>query len=218
MPYKNHNAIEILKQRYIRDDAAAESLERETINAKVAHSITALRTRAGLTQKQLAEKVGTTQSVISRLEDADYDGHSLSMLNRIATALNQRVSIIIEPHENAPDPLRTAFRELIRQSRLAHRLTQEELAKKLGISLSETLSLEQNDTYIPPPLLLYRLSKLFDIPQRRLAILIGAIREIPESVRSEASRFAAKSESFSKLTPEERKELDRFVQFLRSEI
>ena len=42
------------------------------------------RTEAGLSQKELAEMIGTTQSVISRLEDADYEGHSLSMLSRIA--------------------------------------------------------------------------------------------------------------------------------------
>jgi transcriptional regulator with XRE-family HTH domain len=51
------------------------------------------RTKAGLTQKELAKHVGTTPSVISRLEDADYRGHSLAMLRRIARALNKRVEI-----------------------------------------------------------------------------------------------------------------------------
>jgi hypothetical protein len=37
--------------------------------------------------------IGTTASVISRLEDADYEGHSLAMLRRIAAALNKRVEI-----------------------------------------------------------------------------------------------------------------------------
>jgi DNA-binding XRE family transcriptional regulator len=48
---------------------------------------------AGLTQKQLAKLAGTTPSVISRLEDADYDGHSLAMLRRIAAALDKPVEI-----------------------------------------------------------------------------------------------------------------------------
>ena len=43
------------------------------------------------------EFVGTTASVISRLEDADYEGHSLAMLNRIAAALNKRVKIEFVP-------------------------------------------------------------------------------------------------------------------------
>ena len=53
--------------------------------------------QAGLTQQGLAELVGTTQAVILRLEDADYEGHSLSMLQRIATALNQKVEIRFSP-------------------------------------------------------------------------------------------------------------------------
>ena len=52
-----------------------------------------LRTKAGLSQRALAKMVGTSASAICRLEDADYAGHSLSILNRIAHALNQRVEI-----------------------------------------------------------------------------------------------------------------------------
>ncbi|MFN6070564.1 MAG: helix-turn-helix domain-containing protein [Pseudanabaena sp.] len=39
------------------------------------------------------DRVGTKQSAIARLEDADSDGHSLSMLQKIAGALNQKVEI-----------------------------------------------------------------------------------------------------------------------------
>jgi transcriptional regulator with XRE-family HTH domain len=56
-----------------------------------------LRTKAGLTQAQLGKLIGTTASVICRLEDADYEGHSLAMLRRIAAALNQRVEIRFVP-------------------------------------------------------------------------------------------------------------------------
>jgi hypothetical protein len=45
----------------------------------------------------LARLVGTTASVICRLENADYEGHSLVMLNRIAAALRQRVEIRFVP-------------------------------------------------------------------------------------------------------------------------
>lgn len=60
-----------------------------------------IRKQAGLTQSQLAEAIGTTQSVIARLEDADYEGHSLSMLTRIASALNQKLEIKMSPREAA---------------------------------------------------------------------------------------------------------------------
>lgn len=85
------DAIEILRRRYIDGDAERlASLEEERLHARVARRIYDLRTRAGLTQAELAARVDTTQSAISRLEDADYEGHSLSTLRRIAEALGAR--------------------------------------------------------------------------------------------------------------------------------
>ena len=95
---KTSNAVRILHRRYVGEDVQRKaSLERERVNAEVARTIYELREQAGLSQKDLAERVDTTQSVISRLEDADYDGHSLSMLNRIAKALNQQVQVVMRP-------------------------------------------------------------------------------------------------------------------------
>jgi len=81
-------------ERYVgKDKAKAEAFEAELANADVARKIFDLRTQAGLTQGELAKLVETSTSAISRLEDADYEGHSLAMLRRIATALNKRVEI-----------------------------------------------------------------------------------------------------------------------------
>jgi ribosome-binding protein aMBF1 (putative translation factor) len=91
---KTDKAVQILQDRYVGDDAERKaSLEGERLNAQVARSIYQMRMESGLTQKQLAELVGTTQSVISRLEDADYEGHSISMVTRIARALDRRVRV-----------------------------------------------------------------------------------------------------------------------------
>jgi len=60
---------------------------------ELARRIYELREEAGLTQERLAKMVGTTASVISRLEDSEYEGHSLTMLKRIAAALGKRVEI-----------------------------------------------------------------------------------------------------------------------------
>ncbi len=91
---KTSNAVRILRDRYVKDDPQRKaSVEAERVNTQVARMIYDLRNDAGLTQKELAELVDTTQSVISRLEDADYEGHSLSMLRRIAAALDKRVEI-----------------------------------------------------------------------------------------------------------------------------
>jgi ribosome-binding protein aMBF1 (putative translation factor) len=97
---KTAKAFDILHRRYIGENTARKaSFEAERVNAEVAKTIYELRKKAGLTQKELAQIVGTTQSVISRLEDADYEGHSLSVLNRIAMALNRRLSVqMIEPN------------------------------------------------------------------------------------------------------------------------
>jgi len=75
----------------------ARLVEQDQANLDIARKIYELRTKAKLSQAELARKVGTTQSVISRLEDADYDGHSLEMLRRIASALEKRVEIRFLP-------------------------------------------------------------------------------------------------------------------------
>jgi transcriptional regulator with XRE-family HTH domain len=72
-------------------------LEEERAHAEIARNIYTLRTQAGLSQRALAKRVGTSASVICRLEDADDEGHSFSLLRRIATALNRRVEIRFVP-------------------------------------------------------------------------------------------------------------------------
>ena len=63
----------------------------------VALQLAALREQAGLSQAELARKLKTTQQQISRLESPGYEGHSLSMLRRVAAALHARVRIVLEP-------------------------------------------------------------------------------------------------------------------------
>jgi ribosome-binding protein aMBF1 (putative translation factor) len=87
-------ALQHAYDRYVGDDRERiESFEDELLNARIARQIYDLRTKAGLTQSELAERVGTTASVICRLEDADYEGHSLSMLRRIAAGVDKRIEI-----------------------------------------------------------------------------------------------------------------------------
>ncbi len=101
MPTKkkpNSSALQYSYARYIKGKPEREaSFEEELVNAEVAHKLYALRTKAGLSQRELAKRAGTTASVICRLEDADYKGHSLGMLKRIAAALDKRVEIRFAP-------------------------------------------------------------------------------------------------------------------------
>ncbi|HPM81885.1 MAG TPA: XRE family transcriptional regulator [Candidatus Anammoximicrobium sp.] len=88
------DAIEILNRRYyVGNPRRLAALEKARADDDVARKIYALRTEAGISQRELAKLVGTTASVICRLEDADYEGHSLAMLRRVAAALNKRVEI-----------------------------------------------------------------------------------------------------------------------------
>ena len=92
------DAVAILHRRYYagKSDRLA-ALAEARANDAVARRIVALRQQAGLSQRRLAQLVGTTASVICRLEDADYEGHSLTMLSRIAAALNRRIEVRFVP-------------------------------------------------------------------------------------------------------------------------
>jgi len=92
------DALKIMDQEfYLGKPERIAELEKMRADDAVARKIYDLRTKAGLTQRQLAAMIGTTASVICRLEDSDYNGHSLVMLNRIAAALNRRVEIRFLP-------------------------------------------------------------------------------------------------------------------------
>jgi ribosome-binding protein aMBF1 (putative translation factor) len=102
---KTNDALKILK-RMTADDPEIEEMVRESsLNAELAQLIYTARTQAGLTQQQLADRIGTKQSVIARLEDADYAGHSLSMLYKIAQALNQRLEVHLIPISPERNPV-----------------------------------------------------------------------------------------------------------------
>ena len=96
------DAAEILYKLFIEGKPEMEAvLEEELANLDVAEQIYLLRNQAGLSQRALAEKIGTKASVVSRLESAKYEGHSLSMLRRIAAALDKEVKISFVPLKNA---------------------------------------------------------------------------------------------------------------------
>jgi transcriptional regulator with XRE-family HTH domain len=90
---KTKNFADVIRNKLQANADLAEAVNRERFSASIAQEIYAMRKGAGLTQAELAERANTHQSVIARLEDADYDGHSLAMLNRIAAALDKRVEI-----------------------------------------------------------------------------------------------------------------------------
>jgi len=94
---KTSGARQILNRITGEDPKLRELIEEPKLSVRVAEMIHEAREAAGLTQAALAELVGTTQSVISRLEDADYEGRSLTMLERVAQALGKRLEVRLVP-------------------------------------------------------------------------------------------------------------------------
>ena len=97
---KTRNALKILERVTGASESIKAGIAQAKINLEVAQIIYDARTKAGLSQSELATLIGSRQPVIARLEDADYEGHSLTMLRRIAAALDQRLELRFVPQRS----------------------------------------------------------------------------------------------------------------------
>src|SRR5437764_9885308 len=93
----NKTNFDLYLEEQLKDPVFAERFERAGEAWDVALQLTALREKAGLSQKDLARKLQTSQQNISRLESPSYEGHSLSMLRRVAEALGATVHVTLSP-------------------------------------------------------------------------------------------------------------------------
>ena len=91
MKMKVHDYDEMLKEE-IKDPAFRKEYNELEEEFEVAKQVIGLRIKKGLTQKELAEKVNTSQSCIARLESGTYKNLSLSFLRRVGEALG------VQPH------------------------------------------------------------------------------------------------------------------------
>src|ERR671919_661782 len=91
------NNFDLYLEKQLQDPTFAARFENAGEAWDVALQIATLREQAGLSQKDLAKLLGTSQQQISRLESPGYEGHSLSMLRRVADALHARVRVVFEP-------------------------------------------------------------------------------------------------------------------------
>ena len=83
-------------EQWMQDPAYHDAYEQLEPEFALARALIEARTKAGLTQEQLAERMHTTQSVIARLEG----GHvrpSTRTLERFAQATGTRLKISFEP-------------------------------------------------------------------------------------------------------------------------
>jgi len=97
---KGDKHAELVERRARKSANYRRALSRTLQQIDLALLVREMREDAEMTQAELAKKVGTTQSVIARLEDAEYTGHSLTMLERIATACGVALKLRAEkkPH------------------------------------------------------------------------------------------------------------------------
>jgi len=79
----------------LKDPNFAERFKKAGEAWDVAIQLTSLRKESGLSQKELAKRVGTSQQQISRLESPSFEGHSLSILRRVAGVLGADVDVVI---------------------------------------------------------------------------------------------------------------------------
>ena len=89
-------------ERYGSEEEFETDLREIMPFADAAGAILALRDEFDLTQRQLADRIGTTQSVIARLESGDRD-FKIGVLNRISDALDLRWRLVFEPRVAAFD-------------------------------------------------------------------------------------------------------------------
>jgi ribosome-binding protein aMBF1 (putative translation factor) len=94
---KTNDALKILQKMTSEDPEMEEMIKESSFNAQLAQLIYSARTQAGLTQQQLADRIEIKQSVIAELEDAEYEGNSLLIMQKIARVLNQRLEVNLIP-------------------------------------------------------------------------------------------------------------------------
>ena len=88
-------------EEQLKDPVFADRFERAGEAWQVAMQIASLRQQAGVSQKELAQRLHTSQQQVSRLESPSYEGHSLSMLRRVAEALGATVHVTFKAKEES---------------------------------------------------------------------------------------------------------------------
>jgi transcriptional regulator with XRE-family HTH domain len=93
---KQKTKFDLYLEEQLKDKEFAKRFRKAGEAWDVAIQLAQLRRRTGLSQKELAKRVGTSQQQISRLESPSYEGHTLSMLRRVAEVLGARVRVEIQ--------------------------------------------------------------------------------------------------------------------------
>ena len=91
MARKTADALEILRRMSGDDPGVRARVAQAVTESEIARMVYDARNAAGLTQRTLAKLVGTDATTIDDLEEADYEGNALVMLQRIGETLGLRL-------------------------------------------------------------------------------------------------------------------------------
>jgi transcriptional regulator with XRE-family HTH domain len=97
--------FDLYLEEQLKDPSFVERFEKAGQAWDVAIKLATLRRASGLSQKELAKRVGTSQQQISRLESPSYEGHSLSMLRRVVDVLGGSIHVEIQPKKRRKLPV-----------------------------------------------------------------------------------------------------------------
>ncbi len=106
-----NDALAVLTQMFGDTEGWDERVAAATESALIAEEVYALRERHGLTQAELAELMDSSQSAVARLENANYHGHSIAVLRRIAAAVGERVIVRFMAATDTATPRRPASKK-----------------------------------------------------------------------------------------------------------
>jgi transcriptional regulator with XRE-family HTH domain len=120
----------------------------------------------------------------------------------------------IKREETDPSTLRHGFSTLLQLLCRRDGIDQQDLARSARVDVDEICRIETDIHHTPSPRTIYQLEKVFNLPSGIFAKLAGIIRFSNEAVEKEVLEFATNAKSIGKLTAEERKLLNSFVQFL----
>ena len=88
----NKHSVRAHLQEELKDPNFAKEFEQSVRALQLGYQIAMARERLGITQAELARKIGTRQSNISRLEQGNYN-FTVEMLYKIARALDTGLKI-----------------------------------------------------------------------------------------------------------------------------
>jgi len=141
-------------------------------------------------------------------------GESLDELAGCAQSVVKRALVSASAKTAAVSDLHRGLGALLQMLRRRDRLSTEDLAIAAVVDLTELQAIESDPTVTPHPRTIHQLASYFNLPQRSLLVLSGAL-DVGQEVRDQAVRFAAKSTGLSKLSREEKNLLSEFVRFLQ---